>query len=63
MIKSFKGKIRWSLKNEILKAPGQGKIENFKKFWTLGPRWLSQSQKFELIKMNINDKFIFSPNL
>ena len=48
-IKSFKGKIRWSLKNEFLKAPGQGKIENFKKFWTLGPMWLSESKEIEVI--------------
>ena len=68
-IKSFKGKIRWSLKNEFLKALGQGDIENFEKFWTLGTWWLSQSQNFEvinskniifeLIKRELNDKFVF----
>ena len=52
-IKFFKGKIRWSLKNEFFNASGQGNIENFKKFWTLGPRWLSQSQNFGVINSEI----------
>ena len=53
--KFFKGKIHRSLKNNFLKVRGQGNIENFKKFWTLGPRWLSQSQNFEVI----NSKIVF----
>ena len=38
----------------ILKAPGQGNTENFKKFWTFGPWWLSQSQNFGVINSKNN---------
>ena len=38
----------------ILKAPGQGNIENFKKYWTLGPWWLSQGQNFGVINSKNN---------